>query len=165
MTAQPGPTARGTASPGSGSPGSASADPAAGPATAGSAPTGSSPAPATAATDLAGTGLPPMMAAPPILLARGITKRFGGLVAVHSIDFDIPIGSIVSLIGPNGAGKTTFFNVIAGLYEPSGGSIEFLNERMVARPVRAWAEPFFWLTLPILAAIVAILVSLAGFTV
>ena len=107
----------------------------------------------------AGTGAP----ARPILLAQGITKRFGGLVAVRSIDFDIPEGSIVSLIGPNGAGKTTFFNVIAGLYEPTEGSIEFRQERMVARPVRAWAEPFFWLTLPVLVAIVAILVGLAGF--
>jgi branched-chain amino acid transport system ATP-binding protein len=164
MTAQPDPTVPGTPSSGSGSSGSASAGSAVGPAAAGGAPTGASEAPSPAATDLAGGGPPPIMAAQPILLARGITKRFGGLVAVHSIDFDIPIGSIVSLIGPNGAGKTTFFNVIAGLYEPSDGSIEFLNERMVARPVRAWAEPFFWLTLPILAAIVAVLVSLAGLT-
>ena len=61
--------------------------------------------------------------------ARGITKRFGGLVAVRSVDFEIPEGSIVSLIGPNGAGKTTFFNVIAGLYEPTDGAIDFPSER------------------------------------
>src|SRR5450759_1495899 len=53
-----------------------------------------------------------------ILSASGVTKRFGGLLAVNEVDFDIPEGSIVSLIGPNGAGKTTFFNVVAGLYEP-----------------------------------------------
>src|SRR4051794_24766850 len=53
-----------------------------------------------------------------VLSARTITKRFGGLVAVRAVDFDIPRGSIVSLIGPNGAGKTTFFNMIAGLTEP-----------------------------------------------
>ena len=47
-------------------------------------------------------------AAPNILEARGITKVFGGLVAVSSVDFDIPERAIVSLIGPNGAGKTTF---------------------------------------------------------
>ena len=60
-----------------------------------------------------------------ILEARSVTKRFGGLVAVDSVDFDIPRGSIVSLIGPNGAGKTTFFNIIAGLYKPTSGRISF----------------------------------------
>ena len=60
-----------------------------------------------------------------ILVARGITKRFGGLVAVSNVDFVIPRGSIVSLIGPNGAGKTTFFNMITGLYHPTEGEIVF----------------------------------------
>ena len=59
-----------------------------------------------------------------ILEARGITKTFGGLVAVNSVDFDIPERAIVSLIGPNGAGKTTFFNMVSGLYEPSAGTFE-----------------------------------------
>jgi branched-chain amino acid transport system ATP-binding protein len=63
--------------------------------------------------------------ADPILVARAVEKHFGGLVAVNDIDFDIPRGAIVSLIGPNGAGKTTFFNMIAGLYKPTGGSITF----------------------------------------
>jgi branched-chain amino acid transport system ATP-binding protein len=57
-----------------------------------------------------------------ILEARGITKVFGGLVAVNSVDFDIPERAIVSLIGPNGAGKTTFFNMVSGLYEPTAGT-------------------------------------------
>ena len=92
-----------------------------------------------------------------ILRARRVTKRFGGLVAVREVEFEIPRGSIVSLIGPNGAGKTTFFNVIAGLGDPTSGSIEFLGRRMVARPVRAWAEPLFWFALPLPFAIVAIL--------
>ncbi len=60
-----------------------------------------------------------------ILAAHAVTKRFGGLVAVDAIDFDIPRRGIVSLIGPNGAGKTTFFNVIAGLYRPTSGTIVF----------------------------------------
>ena len=60
-----------------------------------------------------------------VLRADKVTKRFGGLVAVNAIDFSIPARSIVSLIGPNGAGKTTFFNVIAGIYDPSAGRIEF----------------------------------------
>jgi branched-chain amino acid transport system ATP-binding protein len=57
-----------------------------------------------------------------ILEAQGITKVFGGLVAVNSVDFDIPERAIVSLIGPNGAGKTTFFNMVSGLYEPTAGT-------------------------------------------
>ncbi|HEU4494117.1 MAG TPA: ATP-binding cassette domain-containing protein, partial [Rubrobacteraceae bacterium] len=60
-----------------------------------------------------------------ILQARGITKVFGGLIAVSEVDFDIPELSIVSLIGPNGAGKTTFFNMVSGLYEPTAGSFVF----------------------------------------
>ena len=53
------------------------------------------------------------------------TKRFGGLVAVSDIDFDIPRGAICRLIGPNGAGKTTFFNMITGAYIPTSGEITF----------------------------------------
>ncbi|MEJ7838815.1 MAG: ABC transporter ATP-binding protein [Thermomicrobiales bacterium] len=65
-----------------------------------------------------------------ILVAKGITKRFGGLVAVDSVDLAIPRGSIASVIGPNGAGKTTFFNVIAGIYRPTEGSIEFEGQSL-----------------------------------
>ncbi len=60
-----------------------------------------------------------------ILEARSVTKQFGGLVAVNSVDFDIARGSICSLIGPNGAGKTTFFNMITGLYVPTSGALTF----------------------------------------
>jgi branched-chain amino acid transport system ATP-binding protein len=63
-----------------------------------------------------------------LLDAKGVTKRFGGLVAVSEIDFEIPRGSIVSLIGPNGAGKTTFFNMITGLYTPTAGRIVFAGK-------------------------------------
>jgi len=62
------------------------------------------------------------------LTAVGITVRFGGLVAVNSVDFDIPQGGIVSLIGPNGAGKTTFFNALTGLYRLTEGRV-VLGER------------------------------------
>jgi len=60
-----------------------------------------------------------------VLSARGVTKRFGGLVAVHSVDLDIEERQIVSVIGPNGAGKTTFFNCITGFYRPEEGDIIF----------------------------------------
>jgi len=67
-------------------------------------------------------------AAPNIFEARGITKVFGGLVAVSAVDFDIPERSIVSLIGPNGAGKTTLFNMVSGLLRPTAGSFVFLGK-------------------------------------
>ena len=60
-----------------------------------------------------------------ILDASGVSKAFGGLVAVSDVDFSIPRRSIVSIIGPNGAGKTTFFNVLTGLYKPTTGTIVF----------------------------------------
>ena len=60
-----------------------------------------------------------------ILEATGVTTRFGGLVAVDRVSMSIPRGSISSVIGPNGAGKTTFFNMIAGIYRPSEGTIAF----------------------------------------
>ncbi|HZR98498.1 MAG TPA: ABC transporter ATP-binding protein [Chloroflexota bacterium] len=61
----------------------------------------------------------------PLLEARGITRRFGGLVAVNNVDLTIPDGAIVGLIGPNGAGKTTLFNIVAGFYTPTAGRVVF----------------------------------------
>lgn len=60
-----------------------------------------------------------------ILQAKDVTKRFGGLMAVASVDLTIPRGAIASLIGPNGAGKTTFFNCVSGFYVPDEGEIIF----------------------------------------
>jgi branched-chain amino acid transport system ATP-binding protein len=60
-----------------------------------------------------------------LLTASGVTKRFGGLVAVSDVDFSIEERSIVGLIGPNGAGKTTFFNIVAGLYRATSGTVHF----------------------------------------
>jgi branched-chain amino acid transport system ATP-binding protein len=57
------------------------------------------------------------------LTAESVMVRFGGLVAVNRVSFDIPLGGIVSLIGPNGAGKTTFFNALTGLYELADGQV------------------------------------------
>jgi branched-chain amino acid transport system ATP-binding protein len=80
-------------------------------------------------------GGPAPALAPPILSAAGIFKRFGGLVAVNDVSFDIPERSIVSLIGPNGAGKTTFFNMLTGLIRPTSGQITLSGRNITrARP-------------------------------
>src|ERR687887_2289545 len=89
-----------------------------------------------------------------LLRASGVTKRFGGLIAVNKIDFTIPDRAIVSLIGPNGAGKTTFFNIIAGIYDPTGGRIAIHGRTMVARPIRPWLEPILWVGPAVLVGIV-----------
>jgi branched-chain amino acid transport system ATP-binding protein len=60
-----------------------------------------------------------------LLEVQGITKRFGGLVAVNDFSLSVDKGHIVALIGPNGAGKTTAFNVIAGFYKPNSGRVFF----------------------------------------
>jgi branched-chain amino acid transport system ATP-binding protein len=59
------------------------------------------------------------------LQIRGVTKRFGGLVAVDGVSFDVQRNEIFSIIGPNGAGKTTLFNVITGIYSPTAGRLIF----------------------------------------
>jgi len=60
-----------------------------------------------------------------ILSVNGITKHFGGLVALKDVSFDVKKGEVVGLMGPNGAGKTTLLNVIAGEYAPDAGTIKF----------------------------------------
>jgi ABC-type branched-subunit amino acid transport system ATPase component len=69
-----------------------------------------------------------------LLSVRGLTKRFGGLVAVDALDFDLAPGEILGLIGPNGAGKTTTFNMIAGAYAPTNGEIRFAGEAIHGLP-------------------------------
>ena len=68
-----------------------------------------------------------------VLEATGVTKRFGGLVAVNDIDFAVPAKGIVSIIGPNGAGKTTFFNCMTGLYKPTTGKVVFGGRDITAK--------------------------------
>jgi ABC-type branched-subunit amino acid transport system ATPase component len=60
-----------------------------------------------------------------LLEAQGVTRRFGGLVAVDAVDLAVRRGSVHGLIGPNGAGKTTLLNLIAGVYRVSGGALRF----------------------------------------
>jgi len=75
-----------------------------------------------------------------LLTAQMVRKEFGGLVAVNDVDFTIPEGSIVSLIGPNGAGKTTFFNMLTGVYKPTGGRIVFAGDDITGKPPHAITE-------------------------
>jgi branched-chain amino acid transport system ATP-binding protein len=76
-----------------------------------------------------------------LLTAEGVSKIFGGLVAVNEVTFAIPTRSIVSIIGPNGAGKTTFFNMLTGLYKPTFGRISFSGKDITGmRPDRITAS-------------------------
>ncbi len=69
----------------------------------------------------------------PILQGRGLTKRFGGLVAVDDVDIDVPAGEILGLIGPNGAGKSTLFRLISGVMKPSAGTVTFAGRTITGR--------------------------------
>ena len=60
-----------------------------------------------------------------LLEARGLSKRFGGVVALDSLDVAVSVGEILGLIGPNGSGKTTLFNVVTGIYAADAGRISF----------------------------------------
>ena len=66
-----------------------------------------------------------------ILSSHGITKQFGGLVAVGNLDLELQEKAIHSIIGPNGAGKTTFFNCVTGFYKPEEGDIHFNGSSIV----------------------------------
>jgi branched-chain amino acid transport system ATP-binding protein len=65
-----------------------------------------------------------------ILTSAGMTKRFGGLVAISGLDLEVADRSIHSIIGPNGAGKTTFFNCVTGFYRPEEGQVLFGGQRI-----------------------------------
>ena len=69
-----------------------------------------------------------------LLHVNGLTKSFGGLMAVNDVSFDLERGTVMGLIGPNGAGKTTVFNLITGNYRPDTGDILFDGEPLTAQP-------------------------------
>jgi len=64
------------------------------------------------------------------LILENVSKRFGGLLAVNSLNLKVPEGKILSLIGPNGAGKTTVFNMITGVYPPTEGAISYEGKKL-----------------------------------
>ena len=72
-----------------------------------------------------------------MLQVRGLTKRFGGLVALDGVEASVDEGEVVGLIGPNGSGKTTLFNVISGFHRPDAGEVLFRGHRVTQwRPHR-----------------------------
>jgi len=76
----------------------------------------------------------------PILEVRKLIRRFGGLVAVNDLTFEVFPGAIHGLIGPNGAGKTTTFNVISGFYPPSAGQVIYRGQDVSGRKTHALAK-------------------------
>ncbi|MGE3064381.1 MAG: ABC transporter ATP-binding protein [Hyphomicrobiaceae bacterium] len=73
----------------------------------------------------------------PLLSVRSVSVRFGGIIALDGITFDVMPGQIVGLIGPNGAGKTTLFNCLSRLYVPNDGDILFEGRTILNRPRHA----------------------------
>ncbi len=69
-----------------------------------------------------------------LLSAKNLSVRFGGVLAVNDVSFDVRRGEVFTLIGPNGAGKTTVFNLISRIYNPTAGSIEFDGKLLTAQP-------------------------------
>jgi branched-chain amino acid transport system ATP-binding protein len=76
----------------------------------------------------------------PTLVVRDLTKRFGGIVALDGVSFEIQEGQIVGLIGPNGAGKTTLFNCLSRLYSPDKGEILFSGRSLLSMTPHRIAE-------------------------
>lgn len=70
-----------------------------------------------------------------LLVASGITKRFGGILALDHVGLEVAPGEAVGIVGPNGAGKTTFFNCLFGLEVPDEGSVVFAGRRIDRQPV------------------------------
>lgn len=68
----------------------------------------------------------------PLLHVRDVVVRFGGIVALDGISFDVPRGSVLGIIGPNGSGKTTFFNCLSRLYTPDSGDISFHGQSILS---------------------------------
>src|SRR6185503_14761239 len=69
-----------------------------------------------------------------LLSAKDLSVRFGGVLAVNKVSFDVKEGEVFTLIGPNGAGKTTVFNLISRIYTPTSGEIEYRGEKLTTQP-------------------------------
>ena len=78
-----------------------------------------------------------------LLEVNGITKRFGGIVAVENVSFKVHEGEVISIIGPNGAGKTTVFNMLTGVYKVDEGTIKFKGEEIQSINPRDIVKRYF----------------------
>ena len=74
------------------------------------------------------------MAEVPVLAVEGVSRNFGGLIAVNSMSFDLYDNEVLGLIGPNGSGKTTMMNLISGALKPSAGAIRLYGEDIARAP-------------------------------
>jgi ABC-type branched-subunit amino acid transport system ATPase component len=74
-----------------------------------------------------------------LLAARGVTVRFGGLIAVDGVDLDVRARELVGIIGPNGAGKTTFFHTLSGVLRPTSGRLAVRGDDLTGRPPHVFA--------------------------
>jgi branched-chain amino acid transport system ATP-binding protein len=95
----------------------------------------------------------------PLLSVENVTRRFGGILALDGVSFEVEQGEIVGLIGPNGAGKTTAFNVITRLYRPDSGDVVFDGRSLLKTPphrvirrgiARTFQNVALWPTLTVL---------------
>jgi branched-chain amino acid transport system ATP-binding protein len=86
------------------------------------------------------TDMPTNVPAGNILTVRGLSRRFGGLQAVNDLDLDLPQGRLLALIGPNGAGKSTTVNLLAGVLQPSSGSVVLGGHDLTGQPAHAVAR-------------------------
>ena len=77
--------------------------------------------------------------AEPVLVAQGVSVRFGGLVAVDGVDLEVRERELVGVIGPNGAGKTTFFHTLSGVLTPSAGRLLVCGADLSGRPAHEFA--------------------------
>jgi len=75
-----------------------------------------------------------------LLSARNLSVRFGGVLAVNNVSFDVRKGEVFTLIGPNGAGKTTVFNLISRIYTPTTGEIDYQGRKLTTQPPHAIAR-------------------------
>ncbi|MGQ4809983.1 Lipopolysaccharide export system ATP-binding protein LptB [Candidatus Entotheonellaceae bacterium PAL068K] len=76
----------------------------------------------------------------PLLEVKGLTMRFGGLLAVSHVTFQQREGEILSIIGPNGAGKTTLFNIMTSFYQPTEGDVVYRGQSLLGRPTHAVSD-------------------------